>query len=206
MKSIIYLSLFLSLMACQTKTAEEYEKLYKDAYNAQHYQDALKYINKAIEQDSLNYEYYLLRSDIYKQKEDYHLAIKDLNKVIDAGKGGETTYYNRAVYYLNEKEHDKAIADFEKLYSETKNNNYLFYIGQAYFQRNNYKLALIYFNDVLSTNPKLASAYNYRAFCYWQLDKKDLACAEWQKAIVLGLEEAKNNLTTYCTSQSDSLK
>lgn len=189
----------LMLAACSTnKTPEEYVTLYEQAYAEADYSEALKNINSAIDQDSLNFDYILLRSDVYNKLGKYSLAITDLTQIIDAGFGDKLAYYNRGVFYMEIKEYNKAIADFEKLYADSREMKYLFYVGQALYLDKKYKRALIYFRDVISDNPKNGEAYNYKGNCHMALEQKEDACNSWQKALELGVQDAADNIELYC--------
>ncbi len=80
--------------------------------------EAMKYINKQIEENPKSVDAYVLRAKVFKAQEKYGSALTDINKALSVWKKGSplekyTVYWWRADIYTDMKMYDKAIADFE---------------------------------------------------------------------------------------------
>jgi serine/threonine protein kinase len=94
--------------------ANDYYQQAETHLDSEEYQEAIVYLNKAIEINPNFAEAYSKRCFAYWNVEAYQRALADGNKAIDINRNLAEAYYNRgaAYFYLGEKE--KAIADYTK--------------------------------------------------------------------------------------------
>lgn len=101
---------------------------------------------------------------------------------------------------------DSAIISYSKAIEFSKKNGedypivYAYYLnrGLCYFEKELYVQALQDFNYGIRLKPEKTALYINKAILLYQLGNKNQACTEWQKAAILGSEEAKSYLTKHC--------
>lgn len=136
MRTLIFLSIpvfAFSLLFCfpscqgadKDENPEEYsilvhesEKQLSNAFkqrNLGNYEEALIFIEKALELDEENAEAYTLRGDIYTYNTiDYAQAIENYNKAIDLTPNNAILYDKRSLIRLYEKKFDDALKDLNR--------------------------------------------------------------------------------------------
>jgi len=75
-----------------------------------------------------------------------------------------------------------------------------FMVGYIFAQEKNYAKAILAYSAAIKINANYAEAYYWRAFSYFELQKNQLACADWKKAKKLNFKDAINQLNKNCTS------
>jgi hypothetical protein len=106
MKNVILILLFIPLsLFSQEKDAKYFNDYAIDSLWGVDNRLAIEYLNKAIDLDSLNPEYYLNRSNIFNLMDNQLMAIANINKAIKIDSSVSNYHYWKAVYsYYNEKD------------------------------------------------------------------------------------------------------
>ena len=92
---------------------KEYDQA-KYFFDRKEYQRAIPFLDKAIELDGENSEFYNLRAISYRQMENYHWAIADYGQAIFLNPTDSVLYANRANSYYQINEYGKALRDIER--------------------------------------------------------------------------------------------
>jgi tetratricopeptide (TPR) repeat protein len=120
---------------------------------------------------------------------DYFAAVKDYSFMLKFGDDPEVLN-KRACAYLTLKDYQHAIDDcntaLTKLSTHTKS---LVTRGRADCAEGKYEDATVDFTKAIDVDPKLASAYHYRAIAYEKLGKANEAKADDEKSKSLGYVE-----------------
>jgi len=150
MKSIIIAVFFLitPLFGISQNANELYIKGVQ-SFDQKKFNDALNYLNQAIEKSPDFNEAYLKRGVIFLIFKDFKKAIFDFDKAIKLGSVNELAFYNRGIAERNIGELNPAIIDFTKAISMNPD------FGLAYFNRALTKLSL---DDFTGACPDLSRA------------------------------------------------
>ncbi len=100
-------------------------------------------------------------------------------------KNADTTYKHESFQNIGTKEEP---ADASEDYK----------YATLYFEKENYKNAIIYYTAGIQKDPKHIPSYYHRGISYKKTGKLELACADWKKAKELGDKEAEKLITKYC--------
>ena len=179
-------------------------------YRQGQYQEALQYLNRAIEMDSNMAQAYERRGDTYIKIGEisqtyseaisaYNKAIDDYNKAVSLDRTNATTYYKkiavayykRGVVHFDNKNYDAARNDLNK--SLEFDPTY----APAYFKRGfiygeiikNYHVAIVNYYGAIYFDPNNAEYYTWRGKCYQALRQTEKANADFAKAKQLGYKE-----------------
>lgn len=123
------------------------------------------------------------------QRGDFHRAIEASSEAIRINPEFADAYYNRGLAYHNLGQYQKAIEDLSEA-SRLNPQDADAYLtrGFAYFYRNEAQRAVDDFNEAIELNSQYAEAYAGRAMANTSLMKDDLAEADAQRAIELGID------------------
>ena len=134
---------------------------------------------------------------------DYYGAISDYSTALIYNSNDEGHYRGRGLAKVSIKDYEGAIKDFDAAIEIHPNfvNDYL-NIGFCYNQLGNYIKSIDACNAALKIDPKHAKAYYYRALVQFELDKKEKACSDLDKAIELGYKDAINEKNKYCNKST----
>lgn len=152
----------------------------------------------AIEKDSTCDFCYKQRSEAYLEKGMPAEAVADLDKVVALEGGRKDVYFDRSVAYAQMEEYDLALADLNRVLQydpqdlDAYHNRGAIYLKTMYFEE-----AMLDYSYVISQREDAAAYYN-RGYARFYLNDVDGACADWNKAVELGLEKAKQLTTDYC--------
>jgi tetratricopeptide (TPR) repeat protein len=202
MKYLTIISLFL-ILSCNTKTAQDYYNSYQQSFKKEYFNKAAEYLSLAIEKNSENPLYFMLRSDCYARLEKYKEAIKDLNVIVEHGGGTVLVFYNRGIFKINIKDYEGAIADFESAYMDQPYIDCFYQIGRAYNLNGDFTKAIESLNKEIEKDSTIGCVFNERGFSYWQIGLKKMACSDWKKAASLNDEDAIKNLELYCKDKGE---
>jgi len=78
--------------------------------------------------------------------------------------------------------------------------------GILLFEMKRYEEAIAQFTQVIETDTSdLATAYYYRADCYYAMDDKDNACINWRRSGELGDKDAQFIVRNYCSTDATKI-
>ncbi len=169
--------------AAASTQAQEYLKYATDAIAQKNYQQAIAYLNEAIEIDSNIALAYLNRGSCYLNLKQPQQALADYNRAIEIDSNFALAYFNRGqLYYFADKWH-KAIADFSKTI-QLEPNNYRAYVERATVRSKLEDLqgAIEDYDCALAINPHDFIAYFQRGNTYFELGNLSEAIASYTKA------------------------
>lgn len=186
-------------------------------YNAKDYQNALTYINKAIQVDSENHHLYFISASIKEDSGDLQGALSEYLEGLDRSHEDLYATYNQiAVNFLNLKQFPTALAAFDiaielknKIKSEGIDESIMPYVAGAvvikvdferiYTNRANAKLNLGDYqgcmddcNLAIKANPKYSNSYLLAGILLGEVGQKDQALDALNKALQLGNANAAN--------------
>lgn len=78
------------------------------------FMESLEFVNKSIEKNTSNSEYYLLRANIYLKTNKFELADNDYGMVLDLNPNFAEAYFNRATLRIKQGNADGACSDWQK--------------------------------------------------------------------------------------------
>lgn len=102
---------------------ELYEKA-KESLGKFKYDQTIDELTRAIQIDPTVAEYYTMRGELYRNKNELTLAISDYTESIELDPNNWEVYYYRAISYMFTKEYDKSWDDVHK--AQSLNENALF--------------------------------------------------------------------------------
>jgi len=164
------------------------------------YNKALNDFTKAIELFPDDASAYNNRGATYGRQGIYDKAIIDYTKAIELKPDYAAAYHNRGMTYAHQGLNEKAIADYNKAieikpdFTQAYNNR-----GMAYGNEGLYDKAINDFTKAIELKPDYAEAYNNHGMVNNRQGLSDKACQDFNKAEEFGSEDAKKNITEFCT-------
>lgn len=141
---------------------------------SRNYDQAIRYFNKAINEDVNNHKGYYNRGLLYAQNGKFNEALADFNKAIEL-KQYPKAYVARANVYYMLKDFPKAMSDAELVLKTDPNNVKAgFVMANCYDDLNQLDKAMQYYNKVISLNSNDPSFYLRRAIVFGKLKQFDL--------------------------------
>ena len=152
---LLLIILLSFLFSCATTQQEQVEC--KDANHCHQlglthiqkgdFNQAILYLNKAIELDPTDPVLYSNRGAAYATKGRNDQAISDWTKALDINPKYSSAYYNRGRTFCVMKQYDKAISDLDKVLEIDRTHARAYYErGIAHYEKSQYDLALSDFN------------------------------------------------------------
>lgn len=162
--------------------------------------EALQYMEKAVELGSKRGDLYEGLGNAYGSKQQFDKALSYFNKGIEFEPTKWGLYYNRAITYLMLNRSAEAFPDFEKTLelAPHKKQDVLFNRGRAYINTQKYTEALRDLDELLALLPQPnAEAYYLRGIAKHGLNDKQGAIDDYRKALQLNpqLTDAVTKLT-----------
>lgn len=169
MKIRFLLILFIFLSAVlKAQDGRENFKFAKFNYDKEKYQEAVKFLDIALEEDDEYLNAYFLRAESYYGLGQYYNAILDINRIfkIDNTVGTSTSdyYLTRGKSFLALDDYSNANADLEKSVSYSKTNARAHYfLARLRFETRNHTEALLELDTAINIDPNEASFHALRA-------------------------------------------
>jgi tetratricopeptide (TPR) repeat protein len=179
-------------------------------YNMKKYNLAIEHFTQAININPhyTDAHYYCGRA--YYNMKKYNLAIEHFTQAININPQYADAYYYRGCAYYDMKNYALAIEDLMQAGRHMKNYNlaidYCFtraitinpqyadayyYRGRAYYNMNNYNLAVKDFTQAITINSQYADAYCHRGRAYYDMKNYDFAIADLTQAININPQYAE---------------
>ncbi|MBN2006970.1 MAG: tetratricopeptide repeat protein [Anaerolineae bacterium] len=157
---------------------------------------ALRDLTKAMELDPQNVDAYYTRGYLYLSTGEYAAALEDFNALIELDPENAIAYsYRGSVYLDGLAMYDEAIADFQKSISlDAAFVEAHYNLGNAYFLKKEYGLAVDAYTQALELDPTNADSYANRGMVYRRIEKYNEALADFSQAIQLNPEDALSYL------------
>ena len=168
------------------KDAQEFVDMGFSCFLNDDYEEALIYLDKAIELDPTNSEAYRIRGHIWTDIDKRELAIDDYSTAITYDPDNEDLFGLRGLAYYDSDKYQEAIDDYTKVLTM---NPYEIFIynsrGDAWMKLSNYGNAIADYSKAIELDPTVMFFYRDRAEAYDALGQHDLAEADRKKAAEL---------------------
>lgn len=160
------------------------------------------YLEKAIQNDSLNPNLWVARSRFLHEDKRYLEAINDINKTLTLVPNDTSVINMRGEYKLYTGDFNGAVKDLEVVAWKNKDNG-LFYLGRAiaYNQLSMRKNAISAADKAIQLDSTLAQAYLIRGNQKYLLGDKKSGLIDIEKAAKLGDVQAIETLNKYKSSK-----
>jgi len=140
------------------------ERLYQKAISENSIPKKLEFINKAIEFNESNIDFYIYRALVYEALKAYEKAIEDCVLIVSQDPKNFSAYEIRGRIFTQLKEFQKAKEAYLKILELDENSIIgLFGLGIIYGKEKNYERALHYFDRMIEIDAEDAVGYNGRA-------------------------------------------
>jgi len=163
------------------------------------YESAIKDYSKAISYDSTNAKVFVNRGDLWSGVEEHQKAIFDFTSAISLNNRDELAYFNRAKEFAKIGMIDQATDDYSKaIILNPSNIEYYFLRGEVKVRAAKFLSAAADYTKIISLQPDNGNAYYNRGICYANVNLKDNACEDLNRAGELGFFEAYEVIRKFC--------
>ena len=163
------------------------------------YEKAIKDYSEAISHDPTNAKVFVNRGDLWSGVEEHQKAIFDFTSAISLNKSDELAYFNRAKEFAKIGMIDQAIDDYSKaIILNPSNIEYYFLRGEVKVRADKFLSAAADYTQIISLQPDNGNAYYNRGICYANVNLKDNACEDLNRAGELGFFEAYEVIRKFC--------
>ena len=142
---------------------------------------------------------YYNRGNEYLRLKEMDIAISDYNTAIRIFPAYSDAYYNRGLIYYNSGNQPEAIHDFSTVI-KLKPGLLKAYLnrGTVYRAMGDYDSALADFTHIISVQPDGAAYFSRGALYYFNFKDTYRACSDWNMALNMGFEPARETLEKFC--------
>jgi len=131
------------------------------------YEEALKYINKAIDIDKMNIEFYIEKGIILANMDCYDEAIKELNNALKVNKKAAEVYFHLGNIYIMKENRGAGIENYNKAIAFGYDDAQIYYnLGLMYEEDDNDELAIRNYSKAIIKNPLRTDARVRKAKIY----------------------------------------
>ncbi|MBD2449255.1 tetratricopeptide repeat protein [Nostoc sp. FACHB-152] len=168
--------------------------------------------NKAIDINPKYGDAYLNRANARRNLGNKNGALNDLSELINIALSDPQAYINRGVLYIEQfKDYDKAIADFNQALQLASNKPEIAAVaydgrGNALAAQQKLNAALDDFNKAIENKKDFAQAYFNRGLIHVQLDNKQQAIEDFQRADTLCSQQGLTNCSKLAQSAIEQLQ
>jgi tetratricopeptide (TPR) repeat protein len=176
-------------------------------YTSKNYAQAARICEEIIEKDPTFREaYIILYSSLRGIKDQHALLLKRLKEAKEIfEEDDELSYYEGNILQDNSKIKEAIISYSDAIaFSKVNGEDYPI-VWAYYFNRGNcqlklqqYELGIKDYDYSLKLSPENADILTNRGYCYFKINQKSKACADWNKSFALGNDFTKKYLDLYC--------
>jgi tetratricopeptide (TPR) repeat protein len=171
------------------------------------YESAIKDYSRAISNDSTNAKIFVNRGDLWSGVEEHQKAIFDFTTALSLNKRDELAYFNRAKEFAKIGMIKQAIDDYSKaIILNPSNIEYYFLRGELKVTAAKFLSAAADYTKIISLQPENGNAYYNRGICYANINLKNNACEDLNRAGELGFFEAYEVIRKYCMREKKKKK
>lgn len=180
-----HLFLLLLIIGCSSSAQLAEYNSALEAYNQDKYQTSITLVNKAIEINSEESEFYVLRARANYKIGNKDLAMDDLNKSLEL-KNSFSAFHLRGKLFLENNDLEKAKDDFRNAYElNSKSADLLFDLGYLEFMNGENQLALEYYINASKYDSRNPATYVNIGNLYAMMGNSKVAIDNYSKALVL---------------------
>lgn len=196
-----FMALFVSILLLASCGNSQNEEQTTDIQKPPTQQPAnltVEQLDAMIAKEPDNSQYYYERALAYYETGDLGAALKDFDKTIELEPDFASAFHDRGICRFELQMNDEALSDFNKAI-ELDSNYFEAYFNRAliYDEKKMPKQALADLTMAITINPEFGDAYYNRGVYLLNTDR-DKACADFQKASDLGIQEARATMMEYC--------
>jgi tetratricopeptide (TPR) repeat protein len=171
------------------------------------YESAITDYSKAISYDSTNAKVFVNRGDLLAGVDEHQKAIFDFTSALAVNNKDELAYFNRAKEFAKIGMIKQAIEDYSKaIILNPSKIEYYFLRGELKVRSGEFLSAAADYTKVISLQPGNGNAYYNRGICYANINLKDNACDDLNRAGELGFFEAYEVIRKYCMKKEKKKK
>lgn len=158
----------------------------------------IEQLDGMIAKEPNNSQYYYERALAYYEMGDLGAALKDFDKTVELEPGFASAFHDRGICRFELEMYDEAMKDFNEAI-DLDSAYYEAYFNRAliYDVKQMPKKAIADLTTAISINPDFGDAYYNRGVYLLNTDRKK-ACADFEKAANLGIQEARATMQEYC--------
>ncbi len=220
-RSLLSIIILLCIFSCDFHSAEDYITQAEKLEQQENYEEAIVFLDMAIEKDPKNVIAYLNRGADKSMLEDYEGAIKDYVQVTKLDSDNTLAYFNKGLNKARLKNYLGAVREFdmaiktkgsEIIYINKVENSFFdtgfefdvdmaairFERGLARYQIDSLKSAFVDFSFCINEEYQLPYSYYWRGIIYITVGKLNEGCLDMNKAKQLGDSEAQSIIDEYC--------
>lgn len=174
---------YQALLKIQPKNAQALHGLGLISFVQKKYQEALKYLNQAIQIEQ-DIHYLNNRGTIYFELKKYPEAQKDYKQALNIQADFQDAQFNLANLYSETNRTSEALKIFDEIIQKQTNHiEALYNRGNTYKRNQQLKEAVIDYGRVVEIMPGHINAHLNRGNAYLGLEELDLALASYDKAL-----------------------
>lgn len=185
--------------------AEEAYAEAKAFYQIGEYLESVKSFSKATKLNPNNSDYLFGRAMSYYELKNLDSAKSDIKEAIVLAPNQPDYHLYAGNIYFKSRQYATAIYNYQKAIENQGNEDVYIDVVKAEFNlatcfllNKSFEKAIASFSKVLEQDDEFGDAYYSRAFAYLKLGEKDLACADFSKALANGVNKAKAKITERC--------
>ncbi len=169
------------------------------AMNVMKLREAMEAFNKAIDLNPRMASAYYNRGLLFANNQDFNRAVEDLSYSIELEPGNAQAYVNRGNTYFMMKSYALAEQDYLQAVALDP-ENWLPYngLGSTCKANGDNAQAILYYTRAMEKNPKATNPIYNRGLAYFANGERNKACADWEKAKLMGVSQAQKWLDMYC--------
>jgi tetratricopeptide (TPR) repeat protein len=160
-------------------------------------QDAIHYLESALEIDPQNLKYLYTAGDFYYEQNYLDQGVKVFELIISIKPEDYNGYYNLAGFLNKQKKYEQSLLNYHRVLELHENNiNAIYNIGTILIDTKKYKNAVQYFQKVIESQPNSDDALNNLGFLYLELNGVENAIEYLKRALSINPNNfnALNNL------------
>jgi tetratricopeptide (TPR) repeat protein len=171
------------------------------------YESAIKDYSRAISNDSTNAKIFVNRGDLWSGVEERQKAIFDFTSALSLNNKDELAYFNRAKEFAKIEMFEQAIDDYSMaIILNPSNVEYYFLRGELKVTAAEFLSAAADYTKIISLQPDNGNAYYNRGICYANINLKESACDDLNRAGELGFFEAYEVIRIFCMKEEKKKK
>ncbi len=187
----IFNLLLLILFGC-SPSEEELMKAARNKMEAESYEEAIKYLDKATSSNNSNLTAFNMRGVAHYQLQNYSKAIEDFSQYIKVDSSNYMPYYNRGNAHLFSKNYEKALIDYNRAIKIRPNIADLYINrGTALFELKQFQAAIADNNFAIKIAPNSYIPYLNNAKTYIQVGAFDEAKEFLENAVNINGENGE---------------
>ncbi|MBK8368777.1 MAG: tetratricopeptide repeat protein [Bacteroidetes bacterium] len=182
-----------------TNPADEYCYTGLEKFKQNDFEGAVLDYDKAFELDPASTEAIYMRALSKGNLGNAEGAIDDYTTLLKMVPNDADAYCNRGDERSKLKDYEGALMDYETAIKlDPKKSNYHINLGVLYMNTKKLGAADTAFTRAIEIDPTNGGAFYDRGLVKVELGQNDLACADFKKALALGLKDAEGEIKEYC--------